>query len=150
MWHADKTIEAHQDLWPSAKARVTRFKKTSGSAHCSKSGWDKTGVFLLITGCTGAANDWEGKASGHGCLHCSQQKMNMCEEFNSLDDLIRLPMFYIQLEPHRYDNILPQYTILPRVQFPFVHMFTVMGFWGKNKIKSLPHCEEEMHTDVLL
>lgn len=44
-------------------------------------------------------------------------------------------MFYIQLEPHRYDNILPQYTILPRVQFPVVHMFTVMGFWGKKN-----HC----------
>lgn len=45
--------------------------------------------------------------------------------------------FHIQLEPHRYHNILPQYTILPRVQFPFVHMFTVMGFWGK---KQKNHC----------
>lgn len=79
---------------------ATRFKNTTGSVHSSKSDWDKTGVFLLITGCTGAANDWEEKARDHGSLYSTQQKQNMSGDFSSLDDLIWFPKNYIQFQIH--------------------------------------------------
>lgn len=141
-----------QDNWSTSrfmtKARVTRFKKTSGVQ--SQAGIKQVCFCWLLV-----AQELQMTEGGKQAAMVAYIVANgrwTCARSSTV--WMTSPVFqcfHIQLEPHRYHNILPQYTILPRVQFPFVHMFTVMGFWGeKNKKKSLPHCEEEMHTDVLL
>lgn len=88
-------LEDNLIYYQALRVRVTGFRNTGGSAYSSKSRWDKAGVFLMITGCTRAASGREEKARDHGSLYCTLQKLNMSENFSSLDNLIWFQKYYI-------------------------------------------------------
>lgn len=128
-------FRACEDLLASTEVRVTRFKKTSSLTHSSKSDLAKTGVFLLITGCTRAANDcckWlRGESQGPWSPILYQTKEHISGVQQSGWPHLSSNVIHPVYEPHRWDSIPPQYTILTAVQFHFIHMFTVRDLWDK-------------------